>query len=102
MEDEAEVVVASLPDTPVKSSEESPQAKLFRFSKNISGLKNNLKNNGGNPGTLLAKLGDAYLAAQRFMDSERDPEERQKLLDLSDNGDLLLGSYEQAGLINWP
>ena len=92
MEDEAEVVVASLPDTPVKSSEESPQAKLFRFSKNISGLKNN----GGNPGTLLAKLGDAYLAAQRFMDSARDPEERQKLLDLSDNGDLLLGSYEQA------
>ena len=96
MEDEAELVVASLPDAPVKSSEESPQAKLSRFSKNISSLKNNLKNTNGNPEALLAKLGDAYLEAQRFMNSQTDTEERQNLLDLSDNGDLLLGSYEQA------
>jgi len=96
VEDEAELVVASLPDAPVKSSEESPQAKLSRFSKNISSLKNNLKNTNGNPEALLAKLGDAYLEAQRFMNSQTDTEERQNLLDLSDNGDLLLGSYEQA------
>jgi tetratricopeptide (TPR) repeat protein len=96
VEEEAEVVVASLPNTPVKSSEETPQAKLSRLSKNISGLKNNLKNNGGNPGTLLAKLGEAYLEAQRFMDSQMDDEEKQHLLDLSKNGDLVLGSYEQA------
>ncbi len=96
VEEEAEVVVASLPNTPVKSSEETPQAKLSRFSKNISGLKNNLKNNGGNPGTLLAKLGEDYLEAQRFMDSQMDDEEKQNLLDLSENGDLVLGSYEQA------
>ena len=56
-------------------------------------LKNNLKNNGGNPGTLLAKLGEAYLEAQRFMDSQMDDEEKQNLLDLSENGDLVLGSY---------
>ena len=93
VEEEAEVVVASLPNTPVKSSEETPQAKLSRFSKNILGLKNNLKNNGGNPGTLLAKLGEAYLEAQRFMDSQMDDEEKQNLLDLSENGDLVLGSY---------
>jgi hypothetical protein len=93
VEEEAEVVVASLPNTPVKSSEETPQAKLSRFSKNISGLKNNLKNNGGNPGTLLAKLGEAYLEAQRFMNSQMDDEEKQNLLDLSENGDLVLGSY---------
>ena len=93
MEEEAEVVVASLPNTPVKSSEETPQAKLSRFSKNILGLKNNLKNNDGNPGTLLAKLGEAYLEAQRFMDSQMDDEEKQNLLDLSENGDLVLGSY---------
>ena len=76
VEDEAELVVASLPDAPVKSSEESPQAKLSRFSKNISSLKNNLKNTNSNPEALLAKLGDAYLEAQRFMNSQTDTEER--------------------------
>ena len=59
-------------------------------------MKKDIKNSRGNPGALLAKLGDAYLEAQRFMDSQKDENERQKLLDLSGNRDLLLGSYEQA------
>ena len=95
-EDETEVVVASLPNAPTQTSEESPEVKLTRFSKNITNLKKEIKSSRGNPGALLAKLGDAYLEAQRFMDSQKDENERQKLLDLSGNRDLLLGSYEQA------
>jgi hypothetical protein len=66
VEDEAELVVASLPDAPVKSSEESPQAKLSRFSKNISSLKNNLKNTNSNPEALLAKLGGCLPGSPAF------------------------------------
>ena len=96
VEDKTEVVVASLPDTSVETTEESTQETLSRFSKNISSLKSNLKNTSGNPEALLSKLGDAYLEAQRFMDSQKENEERQNLLELSSNGGLLLGSYEQA------
>ena len=95
-DDKTEVVVASLPSAPTETTKESPQEKLSRFSKNISSLKSDLKDTSGNPGILLAKLGDAYLEAQRFMDSQKDTEERQNLLELSGNGGLLLGSYEQA------
>jgi len=91
-----ELVIASLPDPATETPEESPQVKLSRFSKNITNLKTEIKNSRGNPGILLAKLGNAYLEAQRFMDSQTDAEERQKLLDLSNNEGLVLGSYEQA------
>jgi hypothetical protein len=94
--EESAVVVASAPEGSVNSSEESPQEKLSRFSKNITDLKKRLKNSRGNPGALLAKLGDAYLEAQRYMDSKTDNEERQNLLKLSDQKGLLLGGYEQA------
>jgi hypothetical protein len=94
--DEAEVIVASLPDASTETAEDSPQKQLTQFSKNITDLKQQIKKSKGNPGTLLAKLGDAYLEAQRFMDSETDDQEKQSLLELSGNRDLLLGSYEQA------
>lgn len=93
-EDKEELVIVA--DAPTKTSEEPPQVKASRFSKNITSLKNDLKKENGDPGALLAKLGDAYLEAQRFLGSQKDNEERQKILDLSDNQNLLLGSYEQA------
>jgi len=92
--DEGEVVTAA--KAPAKTSEESPQEKASRFSKNIASLKGELKNKSGNPGALFAKLGDAYLEAQRFINSQKDDEERQKILNLSNRQNLLLGSYEQA------
>jgi hypothetical protein len=92
--DENEVVTAA--KTPAKPSEESPQEKASRFSKNIASLKSELKKKSGDPGALFAKLGDAYLEAQHFINSQKDDEERQKIFNLSDNQSLLLGSYEQA------
>ncbi len=93
---EEELVVASLSDAPAKTAEKSSQEKVSRFSKNITDLKKELKKANGNPGILLAKLGDAYLEAQRFISSQKGEEERQKLFDLSEDQGLLLGSYEQA------
>jgi len=88
--------VVTVAKAPAKTSEESPLEKASRFSKNIASLKGKLKKKSGAPGTLLAKLGDAYLEAQRFINSQKDAVERQKIFDLSDNENLLLGSYEQA------
>lgn len=94
--DETPDEVVTVAKAPAKTSEESPQEKASRFSKNIASLKGELKKKSGDPGALLAKLGDAYLEAQLFISSQKDDEERQKIFDLSDNEDLLLGSYEQA------
>ena len=88
-----EVIVA---DAPTKTSEESLQEKTTRFSRNIANLKSELRNKSGNPGALLAKLGDAYLEAQRFINSKKDEGERQKIFDFSESQNLILGSYEQA------
>ena len=88
--------VVTVAKAPAKTSEETPQEKASRFSKNIASLKGELKNKSGDPEALLAKLGDAYLEAQHFINSQKDDEERQKIFDLSDNDNLLLGSYEQA------
>jgi len=85
------IVAEVVAETP----EEVLQKEVSRLSKNITNLKTELKKESGNPGTLLTKLGDAYLEAQHFMNSQND-KERQRLLDLSDTQDLLLGSYEQA------
>jgi hypothetical protein len=79
-----------------KTSEESPLEKASRFSKNIASLKGKLKKKSGDPENFLEKLVDAYLEAQRFINSQKDYVERQKKFDLSDNENLLLGSYEQA------
>lgn len=87
------IVVANVP---AKTSEETLQEKASRFSRNISSLKGELKKKSGNPGALLAKLGEAYLEAQHFIDSQKDDEVRQKIFDFSDNQGLILGSYEQA------
>lgn len=92
--DEGEAITVA--KAPAKTSEESPQEKASQFSKNIASLKGELKNKSGDPGALLEKLGDAYLEAQRFINSQKDDEERQKIFDLSDNENLVLGSYEQA------
>ena len=46
-----------------KAPEETLQEKTTRFSRNIANLKSELRNKSGNPGALLAKLGDAYLEA---------------------------------------
>jgi hypothetical protein len=93
---EGDVVVASLPDAAIKSSKETAQKKLTQFSKNITNLKTKIKNTRGNPGALLTELGDAYLEAQRFMDSKKDGMNRQELLNSPDNQDLFVGSFEQA------
>ncbi len=92
--DDGEVVTVA--KAPAKTSEESPQEKASRFSKNIASLKGELKMKSGDPGALLEKLGDAYLDAQHFINAQKDDEERQKIFNLSDNQSLLLGSYEQA------
>ncbi len=94
--EDTESVVASLPDTKLPASEETPQEKLSQFSKNITDLKNEIKNSNQNPELLLIQLGDAYLEAQHFMDSQEGNEERQTLLNFSEEKELLLGSYEQA------
>lgn len=93
---ELEPVESKLAVAAIKIPEGLAQEKISRVSKSITNLKKELKKESGNPGALLAKLGDAYLEAQRFMDSQTDDKERQKLFDLSENQDLLLGSYEQA------
>ena len=94
VEDKGELVVVA--DAPEETVEQTPQEIASRFSKNIASLKNDLKRKSGNPGALLVKLGDAYLEAQRFLGSQKDDGDRQKILDLSENENLLLGSYEQA------
>ena len=92
--DEGEEVTVA--DARAKTSEETLQEKTSRFSRNIANIKGELRNKSGNPGALLAKLGDAYLEAQHFINSQKDEEERQKIFDFSDNQNLILGSYEQA------
>lgn len=92
--DESELVMVA--DAPVEAAKETPEEIASRFSKNITSLKNDLKKKSGNPGAILEKLGDAYLEAQRFLGSQKNDEDRQKILDQSENQDLLLGSYEQA------
>lgn len=92
-EDEKLVIVA---DIQAKTAEEPLQEKVSGFSKNITNLKTELKKESGNPGALLVKLGDAYLEAQRFISSQKDAKDRQKILALSENQEFLLGSYEQA------
>ena len=91
--DENLVIVAT---AKAKTAEEPLQEKVSGFSKNITNLKTELKKESGNPGALLVKLGDAYLEAQRFISSQKDAKDRQKILALSENQDFLLGSYEQA------
>ena len=93
-DDEGEVV--TIAKAPAKTSEETPQEKVSRFSKNIASLKGELKKQSSDPWALLAKLGDAYLEAQRFINSQKDDEERQKIFNLSYSENLFLGSYEQA------
>jgi hypothetical protein len=91
--DENLVIVA---DAKAKTAEEPLQEKVSGFSKNITNLKTALKKESGNPGALLVKLGDAYLEAQRFISSQKDAKDRQKILSISENQEFLLGSYEQA------
>jgi hypothetical protein len=96
LEDQTELVVASLPDTTSNTPEKTLQDKLSQFSKNITDLKIQIQNSQGDPEILFIKLGDAYLDAQRFMDAQQDTLERKNLLDFSEDKKLLLGSYEQA------
>jgi hypothetical protein len=71
--------VITVAKAPAQTSEESPLEKASRFSKNITNLKWKLKKKSGDPETLLAKLVDAYLEAQRFINSQKDDVERQKI-----------------------
>jgi hypothetical protein len=96
LENQTESIVATLPDTTANTHEETSQDKLSQFSKNITDLKKQIQNSQGNPEILFIKLGDDYLDAQRFMDAQKDTQERKSLLDFSEDKKLLLGSYEQA------